>query len=66
MARFVLGERRRGLTVCRLLLRHLFQGFHFPLSRGVLFSATKGMGHASDPAIHNAEAFAVMPHARRK
>jgi hypothetical protein len=49
-----------------LLLRHLFQGFHFPLSRGVLFSATKGMGHASDPAIHNAEAFAVMPHARRQ
>jgi hypothetical protein len=27
-----------------LLLRHLFQGFHFPLSRGVLFPATKGMG----------------------
>jgi len=23
------------------------------------------MGHASDPASHNAEAFAVMPHARR-
>jgi hypothetical protein len=31
-----------------LLLRHLFQDFQFPLSRGALFPATKGMGHASD------------------
>ena len=51
MPRFVLRGRRRGLTVCRLLLRHLFQGSKFPLSRGVLFPATKGMGHASETAI---------------
>jgi hypothetical protein len=51
MARFVLRRRRHDLTVCRLLLRHLFQFFQFPLSRGAFFPATKGMGHASDPAI---------------
>jgi hypothetical protein len=28
-----------------------FSNFYFPLSRGAFFPATKGMGHASDPAI---------------
>lgn len=36
MARFVLRERRRGLTVCRLLLRHLFQTAH-SRSRGAFY-----------------------------
>jgi hypothetical protein len=65
-ARFLRG-RLSLLTVCRLLLRHLFQAFLFPLSRGVLFPATKGMGSRQRPGLpDNAPSFAVMPHARRK
>jgi len=44
MARFFKGDAVLLLSVCRLLLRQIFHGFSFPLSRGGLFPATKSMG----------------------
>src|ERR1035438_3170660 len=61
-----LSRRHPCLTVCRLLLRHLFQtadsrsrgAFYFRRRRAWATPATRLSG--------NAESFAVMPHARLK
>jgi len=49
MARFFKEGRRRGLTVVRLLLRHLFQGGVIPALAGRFISSDEGHGSRQRP-----------------
>jgi hypothetical protein len=51
MARFLKRGRLSFALRNPLAAAPFFSRFLFPLARGVLFPATQGMGHASDPAI---------------
>ena len=66
MARFFKEGRRRCLTVVRLLLRHLFQGGNFRPRGAFYFQRRRAWVTPATRLSGNAEAFAVMPHARRK
>ena len=66
IARFVLGRRHPGLTVVRLLLRHLFQGFYSRCREALFFRRRRAWATPATRLSGNAETFAVMLHARRK
>ena len=60
------NQGRLGLTVCRLLLRHLFQVFYSRCHGALFFPRRRAWGTPATRLSGNAETFAVMPHARRK
>src|ERR1017187_2206131 len=61
-----LSPRRPCLTVCRLLLRHLFQTADSRCHGAFSFRRRSAWVTPARRLSGNAETFAVMPHARRK
>jgi hypothetical protein len=66
MARFFQADAVPLLTVARLRLRHLFQGFYSRYHEAIFSQRRRAWVTPARQLSGNAETFAVMPHARRE